>query len=151
MPVPGVTTHTACPAMLSPGIRKDPHRMRKLSLATLVACVAMVPSASAATTKNNVHTTWVDSRTHTSYPITCNETQTINGNNRTETFTCTSDSAKAPAGTYDSPPALWNSGFEGASAQKVHVTIDNNGNLQGTASDFRPMTGTFDTTWTDSR
>ena len=125
--------------------------MRKLSLVTLAASLILVPSAMAAT-MNGVHTTWVDTRTHITYNIVCNETQTGSDKNRTESFSCTPDGAKAPAGTYNSPHAFWNSDFpQGGSAKNVHVTIDDNGNLTGTAKQFQPDTMTVSTTWTDSR
>src|SRR4051794_20367814 len=114
--------------------------MRKISAVALVALFAIIPAAHAATTTKTVSTTWVDNRTGIVYDITCNETQVINGNNRTESFDCTPDGAKPPAGTYNSPSAFWNSDFDGSSARKVHVTIDNNGRLQGQASDFQPNT-----------
>ena len=107
--------------------------MKKLSVAVALAMFAIAPAAASAAT-GTFHTTWTDKRDGTQYPITCNETQTGTGNKRTETFSCTPDGAKPPAGHYKSPDAFWYSDFDGAIAKKVDVTIDSNGNVNGKAT-----------------
>jgi hypothetical protein len=71
----------------------------------------------------------------TVYPVTCDETQVTNGNQRKETFECTFD-AGAPPGTIvcdTSFGCLWFSDFDGALATSTHFVITASGRLEGWA------------------
>ena len=72
--------------------------------------------------------------TNTLYPMTCDEQQIVNANQRKETFHCTFDAAIPPTGVYDtSNDAFWFSDFDGADAVSTHWTISRKGGLEGWA------------------
>ena len=68
------------------------------------------------------------------YPATCDETQVINQNQRTETFHCTFDAAiPAPVVCDTSIGCGWFSDFDGAQATSTHFVISHAGLMVGWA------------------
>ncbi|HEX7311362.1 MAG TPA: hypothetical protein VF232_09295 [Gaiellaceae bacterium] len=70
----------------------------------------------------------------TLYPMTCEETQVINGNQRKETFQCTFDAAAPTPFVCDtSNGCFWFSDFDGAEATSTHFVITPSGRVLGWA------------------
>jgi hypothetical protein len=69
----------------------------------------------------------------TDYPATCDETQVINDNGRTETFQCTFDAAVPARLVCDSPGCQWFSDFDGTEASSTHFVVTASGLMVGWA------------------
>jgi hypothetical protein len=68
------------------------------------------------------------------YPATCDETQVINDNARTETFNCTfDDGVPAPFLCDTSNGCGWFSDFDGAEATSTHFVVTPSGLMVGWA------------------
>ena len=119
--------------------------MRKTSVILAVVAVALGLSASAEAantptsgsganvTKATLPSGYGDSTGF--YPATCDETQVVNTNQRTETFNCTFDAAApAPIVCDTSSGCDWFSDFDGAHASSTHFVITPSGQMVGWAT-----------------
>jgi hypothetical protein len=69
------------------------------------------------------------------FPMTCDETQVINKNQRKETFRCDfTGPAPTQAVHADETNSVWFSDFDGAPATAFSIVITPSGNLNGTAT-----------------
>ncbi len=103
----------------------------------LVLMLTAVGSASAASQKDMPSGFW-DPVTNTSRPMTCDETQVINKNQRKETFHCTypfpAPDKALKYETGDGFGMFWASDFDGKVATSFRLVITPSGNLEGSAS-----------------
>ena len=107
------------------------HRMRRLIVIPLlvVLLLSVAGTVQAGSTKG-MASSW------NGLPMTCDETQVINGNMRKETFHC-GYPFPAPATALVLTPdtaATWFSDYDGAFAVNFHIVISPSGNLDGWAT-----------------
>jgi hypothetical protein len=112
--------------------------MRKalIGLVVLLAAMAMAATAGATTvTRATVASSIFDVPTNTLYPMTCDEQQVVNDNQRKETFHCVFDDAAPSPGVSDTSTdgAVWFSDFDGTEAISTHWVITKKGTLDGWA------------------
>jgi hypothetical protein len=68
------------------------------------------------------------------YPMTCDETQVVNGNQRKETFHCAyTGPPPSRAEEADQTNAFWFSDFDGAPTKTFHIMITPSGSFEGWA------------------
>ena len=112
--------------------------MRNILLisAAVITVAFVLPAAARADRATVTHATLPSSIFDgtTLYPMTCDETQVINGNQRKETFQCTFDAAApAPFVCDTSVGCFWFSDFDGAEATSTHFVITPSGLVEGWA------------------
>jgi hypothetical protein len=113
--------------------------MRLFAVCAVLAVFVLALSAGvsadngASTTRATLPSGYVDEN-NVAYPATCDYTQVINDNHRTETFRCTFDGAvPAPVVCDTSIGCLWFSDFDGAQATDTHFVINPGGFMVGWA------------------
>jgi hypothetical protein len=104
-----------------------------VAVAAMALAIASVGRADNATvTRATLASGFFDGTTF--YPATCDETQVINDNGRTETFNCTFDAAvPAPNVCDTSIGCVWFSDFDGAEATSTHFVVTPSGRAVGWA------------------
>ena len=105
--------------------------MRRLIVLPLLAALLLsVAGTAQASSTKGMPSSWFG------FPMTCNETQVINGSMRKETFHC-GFPFPAPATALVLTPdsgAMWFSDYDGAFAVDLHIVISPGGNLDGWAT-----------------
>jgi hypothetical protein len=97
--------------------------------ATLVLVAGVQAGSGAQTTHATLPSGW------DIYPMTCDETQVINGSQRKETFHCGyTGPPPSSAAEADQTNAIWFSDFDGAPAKVFHIVILPSGNFEGWAT-----------------
>jgi hypothetical protein len=113
-------------------------RFSVLCAAVAICALALTAGVAAASdgatvTKATIPSFYVDEN-NVLYPATCDYTQVISKNQRTETFRCTFDGAvPAPVVCDTSIGCLWFSDFDGAEATDTHFVVNPGGIMVGWA------------------